>query len=86
MKFFEIEKLNYFNWIISNPPFHISSNNDIEISLRHFQSIYDHLVYSGKFLLVYNSSLNYHTHLQKLFSKTIKLNTNSKYTVLECTK
>lgn len=83
---FEIENLNYFNWIISNPPFHISSNNDIEITIRHFQSIYEHLVNSGKFLLVYNSSLNYQTHLQKIFSKTKKINSNSKYTVLECTK
>lgn len=82
---FEIDKYD-FNWIISNPPFHISSNNDIEISLRHFKSIYDHLSFSGKFLLVYNNSLNYQTHLDKIFSKTKKINSNTKYTVLQCTK
>lgn len=75
---------NYFDLVVSNPPFHFEHENNIEITLRLFKEIKDCLHSRGRFILVANRHLNYKTHLILLFSKVLEIAVNKKFVVYEC--
>ncbi|TCP26879.1 23S rRNA (guanine1835-N2)-methyltransferase [Tenacibaculum skagerrakense] len=75
---------DFFDLIVSNPPFHFEHENNIEVSLRLFQRIKDCLKHNGRFVMVANLHLNYITHLEKLFRKVSVINRNSKFIIYEC--
>ncbi|MGB1217455.1 MAG: class I SAM-dependent methyltransferase, partial [Saprospiraceae bacterium] len=74
---------NYFDLIISNPPFHFEHEIDINIPLQLFKEAYQKLKSNGRLVIVANSHLNYGTHLIKIFGKFEVLAKNDKFEVLE---
>lgn len=74
----------YFDLIVSNPPFHFEFENNIEVSLSLFKEVKNCLKKQGRFLMVANKHLNYKTHLVKLFSMVSVVNSNSKFVIYEC--
>lgn len=90
-RFICVENLNSlegenFDLVVSNPPFHFEHENNIEVSLLLFNGVKNCLKSNGRFLLVANAHLNYKTHLAKLFTSVLVLNTNKKFVVYECAK
>ena len=77
---------NYFDLVISNPPFHFEYENNIEVSLSLFLQVHRCLKESGRFVLVANKHLNYKTHLDKLFKSCCITAENDKFVVYECLK
>ena len=77
---------DYFDVVISNPPFHFEHENNIEVSLSLFQQVFNKLKPNGRFQLVANSHLNYRTHLLKIFPEVISTAENEKFVVYECIK
>lgn len=77
---------NYFDLVISNPPFHFEYENNIEVSLHLFKQAFDCLKIGGRLLLVANKHLNYTTHLNNSFSRVSQIKANEKFEVLECLK
>ncbi len=75
---------NYFDLIVSNPPFHFEHENNIEITIDLFKKIKKCLKEEGRFMLVANLHLNYKTHLEKLFSKVSIISKNSKFIIYNC--
>lgn len=77
---------NFYDLIVSNPPFHFEHENNIEVSLNLFNKIADSLKENGRFVMVANKHLNYKTHLLPLFVTVKVLATDSKFIIYECTK
>lgn len=77
---------NYFDLVLSNPPFHFEHENNIEISLSLFKSVSWCLKPGGSFQLVANKHLNYKTHLIKMFNKVDVLAENEKFIIYNCIK
>ncbi len=75
---------NFFDLVVSNPPFHFEHENNIEVSLGLFQQVSNVLKTTGCFRLVANSHLNYKTHLQKIFGVVDSIAENDKFVVYEC--
>ena len=75
---------NYFDYIISNPPFHVEHEIDVSLPLGLFEQTVRCLVDDGVFQLVFNNHLNYATHLSKLFKDVIETAKNEKFTILTC--
>ena len=73
-----------FNLVLSNPPFHFEHENNFEVALSLFKDVCRILKPNGRFILVANSHLNYSIHLNKLFTKVKRLNSNKKFQVIEC--
>jgi 16S rRNA G1207 methylase RsmC len=84
----DLSKVNdgHFDYIISNPPFHIEHEIDINLPVSLFQQAYRCLSDNGSFQVVSNIHLNYKTHLQKLFNVVEVTAQNDKFTVLTCRK
>ena len=82
----EVLKNEYFDLVVSNPPFHFEHENNIEITLHLFEGVCKCLKDKGRFLLVANSHLNYKTHLAKLFSSVLVIKSNQKFVIYECVK
>ncbi len=77
---------NYFDFIISNPPFHYEYETNIEIATSLFIEAKRCLKEEGHFQLVANKHLNYKTHLDKIFGR-VKIKAQSKkYIIYECFK
>ena len=77
---------NYFDFIVSNPPFHFEHETNIEIATTLFNEAKRCLNTNGHFQLVANKHLNYKTHLDKIF-KSVQITAQSKkYIVYECFK
>ncbi len=74
----------YFDLIVSNPPFHFEYENNIEVSIHLFIQIKACLKPQGRFVLVANKHLNYKVHLKKLFKTVIVINSNKKFEILSC--
>lgn len=72
-----------FDLIISNPPFHLGHENNIEVTLSLFKQAANALKGSGRFVCVANRHLNYKTHLKKIFRKTEVAAENNKYIVYQ---
>lgn len=77
---------NYFDYVISNPPFHFEYDINISIPLRLFKEVHRCLKAQGHFQLVANKHLNYKTHLDKLFSKVEVDAENKKFIIYSCYK
>lgn len=76
----------FFDFIVSNPPFHFEYETNIEVSLRLFQEAKRCLKKDGRFQLVANRHLNYKTHLIKLFQTVRVIAENQKFIIYECQK
>ena len=78
---------NYFDLIITNPPFHFEHEINTEVSIRLFKETYIHLKNGGRFVLVFNRHLvNYRTVLKRIFQKVNLVADSPKYIALECWK
>lgn len=75
---------DYFDSIISNPPFHFEHEINIQPSLDLFKEAHRCLSLNGSFILVANTHLNYKTHLSLLFSEITIINQTSKFIIYEC--
>ena len=83
-----LDKINngQFDYIISNPPFHIEHEIDINLPIELFKQANRCLKNNGVFQLVANIHLNYKTHLTKIFSEVIVDAQNDKFVVYSCKK
>lgn len=68
--------------VVTNPPFHLDHENNIEVSLSLFRQASRVLKPNGQFILVANRHLNYITHLVKVFSEVKRIGENDKFEVL----
>ena len=76
----------FFDFAVSNPPFHFEHETNIEISLKLFKEVKRCLKTGGTFQLVANQHLNYRTHLIKIFASVDIVNENDKFVVYCCKK
>jgi 16S rRNA (guanine1207-N2)-methyltransferase len=72
----------HFDWIISNPPFHRSVDNDLEIAHRFFADAGNFLQKAGKILLVCNQHLPYQAWLKAYFKNVEIMSANRGYKVI----
>jgi len=77
---------DFFDSIVSNPPFHFEYEVNIQIPLMLFRSCHRCLKRGGNFQLVANQHLNYRVHLEKIFSAVEVLSENDKFIVYRCSK
>jgi len=77
---------NFFDFVISNPPFHIGFEININLPLHMFEDVFRVLKEGGEFQLVSNNHLNYKPHLEKMFTDVKLSRSNPKYTVYTCIK
>lgn len=77
---------NYFNLIITNPPFHFGHETNIEVSLGLFEQAKNCLQENGRLVIVANKHLNYKTHLHKIFTAVQNIHENEKFEIIECVK
>lgn len=77
---------NYFDFVVSNPPFHFEHENNIDISIRLFQELCRCMTLGGQFILVANKHLNYKTHLAAIFKDCQTVSENEKYVIYKCYK
>ncbi len=75
----------FFDLVISNPPYHFDYETNIEIALGLFKQVKKHLKPDGHFQMVSAKSLNFKTHLTKLFSSVYVLQENDKFVIYDCT-
>lgn len=76
----------FFDVVISNPPFHFEHEIDIQIPLGLFKEVECCLKTGGRFQLVANKHLNYKTHLEKIFAQVLITAENKKFVVYTCYK
>ena len=78
---------DYFDLIITNPPFHFEHEINTEVSLKLFREAYDRLHRKGRFVLVFNRHLAGYRKILKQLFKSVKLMADSpKYQIWECRK
>jgi len=75
---------DYFDLVVSNPPFHFEYENTIDIALQLFEGVARIMAPNGRFILVANRHLNYSTHLIKFFHQVDRIQMNSKFELLSC--
>ncbi|WP_434352903.1 methyltransferase [Psychrobacter sp. HD31] len=75
---------DYFDLVVSNPPFHFEHENNIEVSLGLFKQVRRVLKNGGRFILVANKHLSYDTHLLPIFKQVHLVAYNKKFAVYEC--
>lgn len=75
---------NFFDLVISNPPFHFEHETNIEVAIRLFHGVRRCLKNDGKFKLVASRHLNFKTHLTKIFKAVNIIAENKKFVVYEC--
>ncbi len=76
----------FFDMVVSNPPFHLEHENNIEVSLRLFREVHRCLKVRGSFQLVANRHLNYPIHLRRLFLRVEVVVENERFGVYDCRK
>ena len=76
----------FFDLVVSNPPYHFEHETNIEVALDLFKQVHKKLKTGGHFQLVSAVSLNFKTHLSKLFSKVDAVAENDKFVVYDCLK
>ncbi|MCU4166433.1 methyltransferase [Carboxylicivirga caseinilyticus] len=77
-------KNQFFDLIVTNPPFHFGHETNIEVSLSLFKQTCRCLKPNGRFVVVANKHLNYATHLRKIYSKVMITAENTKFQIIEC--
>ena len=75
---------NFFNLVISNPPFHFEYETNISVPLGMFTQVARCLKPTGRFIMVANRHLSYKKHLQNRFSSVEIIAENAKFVVYEC--
>lgn len=76
----------FFDLVISNPPFHFEFEINIEISISLFKQVHRVLKTGSRFRAVASKHLNFKTHLEPLFSSTRIVAETSKFVVYESVK
>jgi 16S rRNA G1207 methylase RsmC len=76
----------FFDSIVSNPPFHFEHEINIQIPLYLFKECYRCLKVGGDLQLVANRHLNYKVHLVKIFKHIEITAEDSKFVVYKCLK
>ncbi len=82
----EIFENDFFDLVISNPPFHFEHETNIEVAIRLFHEVKRCLKNGGRFQLVASQHLNFKTHLEKIFSQINITSENAKFVIYECLK
>jgi 16S rRNA G1207 methylase RsmC len=77
---------DYFDLIITNPPFHFEYEINTEIAVGFFKQEKRCLNNKGRFILVFNRHLPYKVLLRRVFQEVRLIQENSKFVVLECEK
>jgi 16S rRNA G1207 methylase RsmC len=78
---------DYFDLIITNPPFHFEHEVNTEVSMQLFTEAHTRLRPGGRFVLVFNRHLlTYRSLLKRIFSKVNLVADSPKFMVLECVK
>lgn len=77
---------NFFDLVISNPPFHFEYEINISVPLGMFTQVERCLKPNGRFIMVANIHLQYKTHLENKFSRVKIIDENKKFRVYECYK
>ncbi len=80
----EMFKDNFFDLVISNPPFHFEHETNIEVAVRLFHEVKRCLKNGGRFELVASRHLNFKTHLIKIFKEVNVVSENNKFIIYEC--
>jgi len=80
----EIFEDNFFDLVVSNPPFHFENETNIEVSIKLFQEVGRCLKENGKFQLVASQHLNFNTHLIKIFGDVYVIAEDEKFEIYEC--
>lgn len=80
----DIFENDFFDVVISNPPFHFEFETNIEVALELFREVKRCLREEGRFLLVASQHLNFKTHLVKLFQEVNIISENDKFVIYEC--
>ena len=75
---------NFFDLVVSNPPFHFEYETNIEIPIRLFGEVERCLKPGGRFLVVASKHLNFKTHLDKIFGNCCVVADNNKFIIYEC--
>ena len=81
----EIFEDDYFDLVISNPPFHFEHETNIEVAIQLFHEVKRCLKDEGRFELVASQHLNFKTHLEKIFLDVNIISENNKFIIYECT-
>lgn len=77
---------DFFDLVISNPPFHFEFETNIEISIGLFKQVHHVLKKGGRFRSVASKHLNFKTHLEPVFFSTRIVAETSKFVVYESIK
>lgn len=80
----EIFEDDYFDLVISNPPFHFEHETNIEVAVQLFYEVKRCLKNGGRFELVASRHLNFKTHLIKIFHEVNIVSENNKFVIYEC--
>lgn len=81
MDIFEDE---FFDLVVSNPPFHFEHETNIEVTIQLFYEVKRCLKNGGRFELVASQHLNFKTHLIKIFKEVNVISENNKFIIYEC--
>lgn len=76
----------YFDLIVSNPPFHFEYEINIQVPIQLFKECFRCLKKGGNFQLVANKHLNYKVHLERIFSSVQIVAQNKKFIIYQCIK
>lgn len=81
---FSLEELpGSFDWIISNPPFHLGRRVSLDPTLAMFSEAREKLNPGGRLFIVANSHLGYPAHLRRIFGNCRIVRENRKFHILE---
>ncbi|MFT6321133.1 MAG: 16S rRNA G1207 methylase RsmC [Granulosicoccus sp.] len=75
---------DFFDFVISNPPFHFEHETNIEVAIQLFSEVKRCLKNGGRFELVASHHLNFKTHLIKIFHEVNIISENDKFIIYEC--
>ena len=75
---------DFFNLVISNPPFHFEYETNISVPLGMFSQVARCLKSTGRFIMVANRHLSYKKHLENRFNDVQIIAENAKFMVYEC--
>lgn len=75
---------DFFDLIVTNPPFHFGHETNIEVSLTLFKQSSRCLKPTGRLVVVANRHLNYSSHLRQIYRQVSITAENPKFQLIEC--